>query len=134
MENLFSSVVGGGLWVFILPVVILMGMGIFIIRRNTLSQEARQAASSWPSTTGTVVMSTVNVRYVSGKRKLKPVVEYTYQVNGLNYQGKYIRVGDQFVTFRTAVDPYLIPVRYPMGASVTVYYNPANPVEAGLER
>jgi hypothetical protein len=62
------------------------------------------------------------------------VVEYTYQVNGLNYQGKYIRVGDQFVTFRTAVDPYLIPVRYPMGASVTVYYNPANPVEAGLER
>lgn len=43
-------------------------------------------------------------------------------------------VGDRLISIRGSRDAYDIVERYPVGADVTVFYDPANPAEASLER
>ena len=134
---------GGGLAVGLLgvictaviPLVIVGGLVVFLVRRSRQSGEARQAAQVWPSAAGTVLMSTIQIRR-SGRhsRSEVPVVVYQYHVNGQMYQGNRIRAGDQFLTVRVAGQAQATLARYPAGAPVTVYYNPVNPAESALER
>jgi hypothetical protein len=101
--------------------------------------EVRQA-SRWPSTTGRVVVSTVvshkrrpgEAGYNFGDKELsnEPSVEYEYQVNGRTYRGKRITIDEKTAGFELEG----ILARYPVGASVTVYYNPDYPEFALLER
>jgi hypothetical protein len=101
--------------------------------------EIRQA-SRWPSTTGKVVISTVvshkrqpgEAGYNFGDTEMsnEPCVEYDYQVNGRSYRGKRITIGEKTAGFELEG----ILARYPVGATVTVYYNPDYPEFALLER
>ena len=135
--ELFSGIsillsVFGGLCATILPITILVILGVFLYRRSQQSNAARQAAQSWSSTLGTVIMSTIQIKRTSRSRSEIPVVVYQYQVNGKAYQ--IIRAGDQFGTIRVMGQAQAIIARYPVGAQVMVYYNPANPQESALER
>ncbi len=60
-------------------------------------------------------------------------VKYEYEVNGQLYVGDRVNIGPM----QKSVNPRKsqeILARYPVGGNVTVYYNPANPQEAVLER
>ena len=59
---------------------------------------------------------------------------YQYQVDGKPYVGKVIKAGDQFFSVRLYGEAQKTIARYPVGAQVTVHYNPANPAESALER
>lgn len=104
-----------------LPIAILAGLAVYLLRRGQKSGAARQAAQSWASTTGTVLMSTVQVQRVSRRRSEIPVVVYQYQVGGRTYQGNVIRAGDQFLTIRIMGQAQATAARYPAGSTVTVY-------------
>ena len=137
--ELFSGIsillsVFGGLCATILPITILVILGVFLYRRSQQSNAARQAAQSWSSTLGTVIMSTIQIKRTSRSRSEIPVVVYQYQVNGKAYQNQVIRAGDQFGTIRVMGQAQATIARYPVGAQVMVYYNPANPQESALER
>lgn len=117
-----------------LPVLIIGGLGVFLLRRAGQSNAARQAAQAWSSTTGNVLMSTIQVRRSGRSRSEIPVVVYQYEVRGQMYQGQVIRAGDQYGTIRVMGQAQATVARYPVGMSVTVYYDPANPANAALER
>ncbi len=126
--------IGGVACSVILPILILGGVGYFLYKRNQQSGAARQSAQSWPSTTGTVLMSSVQWGSGSHSGSSYPVVVYQYTVNGQSYQSQTIKAGEQYLNVRVMGQAQATVARYPIGANVTVYYNPANPAEPVLER
>lgn len=117
-----------------ISVLVIGGLGIFLYRRSQQSNSYRQAAQSWQSTTGMVLMSSVQSRTSGRSHSVYPVVVYQYNVNGKTYQSQTIKAGEQFMSVRISGQAQETVARYPIGATVTVYYNPANPAESALER
>ena len=87
----------------------------------------RSLAADWPYTSGTVLSATVQVSRKGTARRETPLVLYAYQVGGEVFQGNRVRVSG-------AVNASGTVARYPAGACVTVYYDPANPASSALER
>ena len=117
----------------ICTVVPLAAVGWFIYSRYKKAKDIRYDSQNWLSTTGTVIKSRVEV---SGGEvtSVYPRVIYTYEVNSQQYQADQIKAGDKYWAARTSQEAYNTIDRYPEGLEVTVYYNPANPAEATLER
>jgi hypothetical protein len=124
----------GAACTIIVPVLLLGGIGFFLYKRSRQSSAARRAAQSWLSTTGTVRISSVQSRRSGNSTSTFPVVVYQYEVNGKTYQSQTIKAGEQFMNVRIFGQADATAARYPVGANVTVYFNPANPAEAALER
>lgn len=124
----------GAACAIILPILLLAGIAFFIYRRSQQSNTYRQAAQSWPSTTGTILISTLQSRRSGRSHSTYPVVGYQYTVNGQTYTSQAIKAGDQFMNVRVSGQAQTTVARYPVGSTVTVYYNPANPSESALER
>lgn len=96
-----------------------------------------RAAQCWSQTTGTVLTSCVESRKkVPGDNDSDtavmnlPNVMYKYQVNDQSFRGSRIDLGQR--TSENELESILD--RYPVGAPVVVYYNPADPQDAVLER
>ena len=121
-ETIIVIVVVGG--VFLLLNVIFLGILFFTQRRvNVVNQ--------WPTTTGTVTLSTVEARSDSeGGTTYYPVVRYSYQVGGQIFQGSRIAPGMEVGGSGAGK----VSARYPMGAQVPVYYDPQSPSDAVLEK
>jgi hypothetical protein len=118
----------------IIPLLILGGVGYLIYKRSQQSTAYRQSAQTWPSTSGVILSSAAQSYYSGRSHSIRPVVIYQYEVNGRGYQSQTIKAGDQFMTVRIAGQAFDTVNRYPVGSTVTVYYNPANPAESALER
>ncbi|MBK7452393.1 MAG: DUF3592 domain-containing protein [Anaerolineales bacterium] len=131
--GILTGVIGAACTI-IVPVLVLGGVGFFLYKRSQQSNAARQAAQSWLSTTGTVLMSSVQSRRSGNSTSTFPVVVYQYEVNGKTHQSQTIKAGEQFMNVRVLGQANATAARYPIGANVTVYYNPANPAESALER
>lgn len=117
-----------------LPLAILGGLGYYLYKRNQQSMAYRQSTQTWQSTTGTVVMSSVQRKRTGRSYSNYPVVVYLYQVNGQQYQSQRIKAGEQFLNVRLSGQAEATVRKYPIGSTATVYYNPANPAESVLER
>ena len=124
----------GGLCATIVPIIFFVIFGIFLYRRNQQGQAAKQAAQSWSSTIGAVLMSSVQSRRSGNSTSIYPVVVYQYSVNGQSYQSQTIKAGEQFFNVRVIGQAEETVRRYPIGAQVMVYYNPENPQQSALER
>jgi len=124
----------GAVCTTVVPILVLGGLGFFLYKRSQQSNAAKQAAQSWLSTSGTVLISTVQSRRSGNSTTVFPVVVYQYEVDGKGYQGKTIKAGEQYLNVRIYGQAQETSARYPVGATVTVYYNPANPAESALER
>lgn len=95
------------------------------------SQLAASKAKNWLSTTGTILMSTLEARRGSkGHYVNYPVVVYHYRVGGASYESRKVSPGMEW----GGTGAGKVVERYPTGSQVTVYYNPENPTEALLER
>jgi hypothetical protein len=114
-------------------VLIFGGLGYWIYKRSKTASAVRAASLSWVQTTGVVVTSRVEV---SGGEttSVSPRVIYQYAVGAQTYQSDQIRAGDHVFKISSSGDAYTTIDRYPVGAQVTVFYNPANPAQACLER
>jgi hypothetical protein len=95
-----------------------------------------QRAALWPSAQGRIVCS--QMRAVRRRRTGEataagnmPYIEYVYSAGGVEYRGHRIGIGDistDSPQAQAALDCY------PEGRTVPVYYNPADPGEAVLDR
>ena len=85
--------------------------------------------SQWPSTMGTVMMSTVDRRSTSEGYTDYPVVQYSYQVGGQSYQSYKLAPGPEV----GGTGARKVVARYPAGAQVMVFYNPQNASDSVLE-
>lgn len=124
----------GAVCLAVVPIAVLVVLGIFIYRRSKMRDVAKQSAQDWSSTMGVVITSTIQVKRSYKSRSEIPVVVYQYQVDGKPYTGQVVKAGEQYFSVRLYGDAQKTIARYPVGAQVMVYYNPANPAESALER
>jgi len=92
-------------------------------------------AKSWTTTQGHIAVSKVAARHhqFAGSEttvKNEPVVEYEFTVGNRRYRGSRIGIGDDAGGANTEATLK----RYPAGATVTVFYDPADPRNCVLER
>jgi hypothetical protein len=94
--------------------------------------ESRRAAA-WPQAGGRILASRVDTRYDSSDDgtsvKQEPVLEYEFSVGGTKYRGTRISIGEDTGGANLAATL----VRYPVGATVMVFYDPKNPANCVLE-
>jgi hypothetical protein len=114
-------------------VFVAVGAGILYYARGVARK--MQQSLSWPSARGEIAHSAVFREMQDSSSSSGPTykadVAYRYQVKGRDFSSEQITLADYSSTTGRA---QAIVNRYPHGAAVTVYYNPANPAEAVLER
>src|SRR4051794_12497911 len=126
----------GPLIVGLIYAMIPIGITVMMVRKY---REARRARL-WSSTDGKVLVSTVVARrkspgdpgYADTDTEItnEPRVEYEYRVDKKKYRGHKIDLGEKTSSYELEK----ILDRYPVGAAVTVYYDPADPNRAVLDR
>lgn len=95
-------------------------------------------AKRWLVTEGKVLISRVERVNATGNPKFQPtspvtnepLVEYEYVVDGQKHRCRRISIGEKI----PACELESTLAKYPVGAKVTVYYDPGNPDKALLER
>jgi hypothetical protein len=118
--------------------LVFIGAGIYALSLYGREKKKGTETQTWPAVSGRVVEAYVaeDVQVDSEgdrNRVFAPRVVYEYEVNGQTYRGDRLRIGiESFIGSRRRVEQEL--ARYPVGSAVTVYYNPANPAEAVLQR
>lgn len=124
----------GGFFILILLVV-----GIILVVGNVRARKRADASQNWPNTTGRILLSetrTSQTRDDDGNLQAPayfPYVEYDYILNGQVYKSHKLTFGShETFTARATAASRLAP--YPVGANVTLYYNPENPGDSVLER
>jgi hypothetical protein len=122
-----SGAIGWGILIILAPPVLL------VVLLAKLTNRVRRAAS-WVEGRATITKSEVEVerhRFAGEATKVKNLasVSYDYSVDATAFQGNRISLG---YAPADRVDETL--KRYPVGATVPVFYDPANPKESVLER
>lgn len=112
-----------------LPMVVLVVVMIVVKLR-----EAR-SASHWPQSTAKILKCSTQARHhqFSGEATTVtnvPVVEYEFTANGRTFRGNRISVGDDTGGAHTEATL----TRFPVGATVPVFYDPADPTHCVLIR
>jgi hypothetical protein len=96
---------------------------------GTYKYTVASASSSWPTTQSRITASRLDRTGSGSDTKYRPSVSYRYSVQGTDYTGKRIRAVSSY-TSRGKAESEL--ARYPSGATVTVYYDPADPASSVL--
>ena len=98
------------------------------------------AADGWAQTKGRVVTSkteqfVAGVDRISAPRRnlLRQRVIYAYTVAGVGYSSDRVSFGARTASSMPGMEQAIVR-RYPVGTAVTVYYDPANPSQAVLDR
>jgi hypothetical protein len=115
------------LWLAMALIAFVMGAAGF--------QRARSQAD-WPAVAGTIIASEVVTVIIPspGVRRTEAVeIRYVYEVGGTIYESDRVNL-DTVAVEANSEDGQRLLSTYPSGATVTVYYNPADPAEAVLER
>jgi hypothetical protein len=116
-------------------------IGIIVIVSTVRSGRKARSSASWPATEGTIVASEISRTVDANRSQLntgvgmdqgiyRPRVEFTYTVAGKEYTGRTFTLSYYSTNKETATE---ITRRYPVGKSVSVYYNPGDQSEATLE-
>ncbi|PIO47248.1 MAG: hypothetical protein CMR00_11450 [[Chlorobium] sp. 445] len=102
--------------------VLLMG-AVFMIF-GVVSQYRQFQVQTWAETKGNITHSD----FVDDSEGGRLTIEYEYSVAGMRFQSTQLAPAFMLYNAREMAN------KYPVGAAVTVYYNPDNPEEAVLER
>lgn len=112
-------------------------IALLVLAASYKSLQVR-AARTWPSASGIVVESGELRRKVKVPSRRRPRFEersfanvvYQYEIAGQPHTNSRVTIGEDRGNFEVAETI----ARYPVGKRVTVYYNPARPTQAVLER
>jgi hypothetical protein len=117
-------------------------MGLFILRMAFLQKGLADTAKTWPTVKGTIgesgietlqTRSSTSTTYGPWRSVFRSKIVYSYSVAGQPYSADRVAFG----AVVTSSLPSLISgrtQRYPEQGRVDVYYDPANPASAVLER
>jgi hypothetical protein len=111
--------------------VVMIALGSIFIALTISSMQAAEEAAGWPATDGIITDSYIATHPGSeGQTTYSPELKYQYQVDGLSYNGDQLFVTSYWSDYSWAQSYH---DRYPVGATVTVHYDPRNPSEAVIE-
>ncbi|HEY1475430.1 MAG TPA: DUF3592 domain-containing protein [Pseudolabrys sp.] len=122
--------VGGGF----LAGLVLAGLAIFLIRLGLANRQIGRASATWPTTNGKILTAVLATNWNPAVGSYRvPRVRYSFAAAGQTIQASLIRPGlEQFGT-GVVIMPEEYLARFPVGGSVQVHYDPANPSNAVLE-
>lgn len=106
---------------------IIMGSVLTVASLNSL--KAAWAMQSWPSTRGVIRSSRIEI---TAYGLYKPTIEYTFTLGDRQIAGKRRKLFEQATNNRVWADT--VVGRYPIGSSVTVYYDPNDPRRCVVDR
>jgi hypothetical protein len=120
--------------------MMLAPLGLIVVAAAYKTLQVR-AARDWPSTAGRVMTSNSEAREIKvidasreNGHRFEPRnfanIAYEYSVSGQTLSNNRVSIGEDRGNFQVAETI----ARYPVGAVVTVYYNPLHPRDAVLER
>ncbi len=116
--------------------MLMAGVGA-IIKKILLSRELERALS-WPRAEGEITKSKITMKESNSgmdqaNKTYKAEITYKYTAGKKSYRNNRICVGGQLqLSLRGKAEDYC--ERYPVGQTVTVYYDPDNPSDSCLER
>jgi hypothetical protein len=105
--------------------VAMLGTGVY--RRIRIS-----ASQRWRQVDGTIVRCGVELDPGPDSNGYMALVSYEYAVNGVAYTGSRVGFSEQFYVRRKNAEA--VAARYPVGSRLPVYFDPAKPDDAVLER
>ncbi|MCG6157513.1 DUF3592 domain-containing protein [Rubinisphaera margarita] len=107
-------------------------LGWEVVRQETGALHGGSASTTWPTTEGRVISSTVQTKHGTGgdPSRYFPVVEYEYTVNGESLRGDRISYDTQLMAQSSAA---AIAKRYAAGREVTVFYDPDAPADSVID-
>ncbi len=110
------------------------GLGLFMIKNGRNQRQIGQQSVQWPVADGKILTAIVARKWhpTAGYYHV-PRVHYSYAVAGQQYEGDVICPGIEQFGLGTALQAHARADRYPVGASVSVHYDPADPRVALLE-
>jgi hypothetical protein len=116
--------------------LILSVVGLFVLGSALRSKRLANASQNWQGTQGRVVDSRVDKRSSTDSdghtsTSYEAIVLYKYSAMGKDYTGDRVAFGVKNTNPGPANE---VIKRYPVDTQVMVYYNPAKPAEAVLER
>ena len=119
----------GPVWLVAGPITVML----VAMLAHKLMQVRRAAA--WPQAAGRITRSEVAARHRQRSDRPtelinEPAIEYEFTANGTKYTGTRISIGEDSGGANTEATL----ARYPLGATVMVYYDPADPGNCVLER
>ena len=112
--------------------VILSAVAALLIGIGWINHRRAQATLAWPAAPGQVVAAVVGAQSGEDGPTYFPHITYTYSVGERTFQNDRLVIGGGITGNRGPAER--IVARYPAGTNVPVYYNPANPQDAVLER
>jgi hypothetical protein len=124
--------------ILLLVALVFIILGIVFIVLGARGRRLAQSAAAWPTVAGVVTAAGLKKRVSVGTGpdydhhdSFEPVVEYSYQVNERPYAGKRMSTGGAASYDRRRAQEILD--RFPVGSSVNVFYDPADPAQSALE-
>ncbi len=125
-QNLFQNI----MTLIMSPFVIIVLVLILVMARSVYKA---RASARWPATSGRVLSARVSARGdLHGSTMYEPNVWYEYDVGGQAYRCSEISYGGRAAASSPDWAEQIV-TRFPAGAEVEVFYNPARPEEAILE-
>ncbi len=120
----------GSGWLDLFCVALLVGsLATEVYTIGVFSQAV--AAKSWPTTEGAIETSMM-VRKLNGlKETFEAVIRYRYSVEGVEFESSSVRSRGTGSAYQFDIDAVL--EKFPVGARVPVYFDPANPQQSYLE-
>jgi len=141
--NQFPSLIGLFRAMFTLAALLLMGVGVWATVDGAAYAAEAASSEDWPTVDGRILESKVNYVWSSGSnldgsyrpqpRPPKKVygarIRFEYVVDGRSFDGKRISFGSVGGGESGARD---LVERFPLGATVPVFYDPEDPAQAVL--
>ena len=107
--------------------LIALALGVVVWRVRRLKR-AVEAAKRWPTASGRVVGTQIDVRSFSRGISYGAIIAYEYDIAGVRYRSnRYSLSGPHYFSFEGRTKRLL--ARFPAGTPVTVHYDPAKPGE-----
>lgn len=121
-------------WFLIIWAAYFILFGMAFIVRGFSNIRLALYTKTWQYALGTITRSELSEDLDSeGEKLYKFVIEYSYTLDGTEYKGKTIFIGDGFYTNdKSKVDEYL--KKFVVFQRVSVYYNPKKPKMSVLEK
>lgn len=128
----------GGLICMGIFILVFLGGGGYMIYRSVQDRKKARASLTWPSTQGRVIESRVVESHSSDSdgdttTNYRPYIKYEYEVVGSTFTSDKLAIGPAVSTSNYRKSEEKVK-RMPVGAAVTVFYNPDDPTDAVLEQ
>ncbi len=120
------------MWIVIVFGLIFAAAGLFLLWQGVKEHRACRESRNWPCVEGRITESAVQVTRRHHSTSYSPQIAYTYSVAGQAYFSAAVTIGATR-TFSSYAKAQTQTAKYPLGQTVSVYYDPQQPAEATLE-